>query len=118
MMKDLKKKNGEWRVIRMMEEIIGCKWSLHILGMIRKGICRPGALSRSIEGLSTKVLNERLTKMMRFGIIEKHSYPEIPPRVEYELTDFGGRIAVILDAIETLQEEMDSETGIEKELMS
>ena len=117
-MENMKKKNPERRVTRMVQGIVGCKWSLHILEMIRKGVCRPGALSRSIEGLSTKVLNERLTKMMRFGIIEKHSYPEIPPRVEYALTDFGRRIAVILDAIETLQEEIDSETGLDKELRS
>jgi DNA-binding HxlR family transcriptional regulator len=109
------KENPSFRASRMVEEIVGCKWSLHILARIRNGTCRPGALSRSIEGLSTKVLNERLAKMVRFGILEKHSYPEIPPRVEYTLTGFGSRIAGILDAIEDLQKEMDSESEVERE---
>jgi DNA-binding HxlR family transcriptional regulator len=55
-------------VMRIIEEIIGCKWSLHILAKIRTGVCRPGALTRSIDGLTTKVLNERLVKMLRFDI--------------------------------------------------
>jgi DNA-binding HxlR family transcriptional regulator len=54
-------------------------------------------------GLTTKVLNECLVRLTQFGIIEKQSYPEIPPRVEYRLTPFGQEFAVILDQIEALQ---------------
>ena len=50
---------------------------------IRGGVTRPGQLVRTAEGLTTKVLNERLSKLVRYGVLEKISYPEIPPRVEY-----------------------------------
>ncbi|MBM3394901.1 MAG: helix-turn-helix transcriptional regulator [Betaproteobacteria bacterium] len=90
-------------VAGMVESIVGCKWSLHVLQAVRQGVYRPGALQRSMAGLSTKVLNERLRKLARFGILEKIQYAEVPPRVEYHMTDFGRRFAVILDDIEALQ---------------
>jgi DNA-binding HxlR family transcriptional regulator len=94
-------------VARMVEEMVGCKWSVRLLALVRRGVCRPGAMERAIDGLTTKVLNERLAKMVRFGILEKRSYPEVPPRVEYALTEFGERFVVILDAIEDLQKHAD-----------
>ncbi len=94
-------------VSRMVEDIVGCKWSLAVLGAVRGGVCRPGALEHSIEGLSKKVLSERLAKLVRFGILEKQAYPELPPRVEYRLTPFGARFCGVLDGIEALQREID-----------
>jgi len=64
---------------------------------------------RSAPGLTAKVLNERLSKMLRFGILERVVYPEVPPRVEYRLTDFGWRFAGILDVIEDLQRSREEE---------
>ena len=87
----------------MVENVVGCKWSLTVIDMVRRGIRRPGEMERGTDGLSTKVLNERLRKLMHFGILEKCSYPEIPPRVEYSLTDFGTRFARILDEIHALE---------------
>ena len=78
-------------VARMVEDIVGCKWSLAVLGAVRGGVCRPGAMEHAIEGLSKKVLNERLSKLVRFGILEKQAYPELPPRVEYRFTPFGDK---------------------------
>lgn len=92
-------------VSRMVEDIVGCKWSLAVLGLVRQGVNRPGAMEHAIAGLTAKVLNERLRKLVRFGILEKVSYPEVPPRVEYRLTGFGRRFGGILDQIETLQRE-------------
>ena len=83
-----------------------CKWSLSVIGLIREGTNRPGAMERSVEGLTTKVLNERLRKLVRFGVLEKTIFPEIPPRVEYELTAFGKKFIGILDAIEELEEDL------------
>lgn len=91
----------------MVEDIIGCKWSLTVLTLVRQGVCRPGAMEHAIEGLSAKVLNERLRKLTRFGILEKRTYPEIPPRVEYRLTPFGDRFGSILDQIEAMENEPD-----------
>lgn len=93
----------------MVENIVGCKWSLEVIALVRQGITRPGAMTRAVDGLTTKVLNERLAKMVRFGILEKVSYPEVPPRVEYSFTDFGLKFIEILNAIDTLQQEVETE---------
>ena len=92
---------------RMVEDIVGCKWSLAVLCAVREGVARPGALEHRIEGISKKVLNERLAKLVRFGILSKHSYDELPPRVEYRLTHFGQRFCGLLDEVEALQRELE-----------
>jgi DNA-binding HxlR family transcriptional regulator len=86
----------------ILEGCLGCKWTLHVLKQVRAGVCRPGALERSIDGLTAKVLNERLVKLVNFGILWRASYPEIPPRVEYHLTAFGRRFVEVLDQLEQL----------------
>lgn len=93
---------------QMMESVVGCKWSLSVIDLIRNGVNRPGKMEHAIGGLSAKVLNERLRKLLHFGIIEKRVFAETPPRVEYYLTEFGGRFAGILDAIHTLQNTVES----------
>jgi DNA-binding HxlR family transcriptional regulator len=95
----------------IIENCVGCKWTLHILAQVRAGVCRPGQLERSAEGLTAKVLSERLQKLTRFGILEKRSFPEIPPRVEYSLTPFGERLMDILDQVELLQRERKGSVG-------
>ena len=67
-------------------------------------------MERSVKGLTTKVLNERLRKLVNFGLLERHAYAEIPPRVEYELTPFGRKFVRILDAIEELEAECGRQT--------
>ncbi|EMI52509.1 winged helix-turn-helix transcriptional regulator [Rhodopirellula sallentina] len=93
-------------VATILQNVLGCKWTLHILAQIRQNVNRPGELVRSADGLTTKVLNERLTKLIRFGILQKTSYPEVPPRVEYELTEFGKRFSNLLDEVDRLQNEL------------
>jgi len=93
-------------IAEMVESCLGCKWTLHILVQIRKGVCRPGELSRSAEGLTAKVLNERLRKLVRFGVLGRRSYPQIPPRVEYAFTPLGRRFIRVLDEIDRLQREL------------
>jgi len=88
---------------QMMESVVGCKWSLTVIDLIRHGVNRPGKMEHAIEGLSAKVLNERLRKLMHFGIIEKRVFAETPPHVEYYLTEFGRRFAGVLDAIAALE---------------
>ncbi|MFO1402414.1 MAG: helix-turn-helix domain-containing protein [Steroidobacteraceae bacterium] len=87
----------------MVEDIVGCKWSLCVLDLVNRGIVRPGAMQRSIRGLTTKVLNERLRKLVRFGILSRRVFAEVPPRVEYALTPFGRRFARLLEDIEALE---------------
>jgi DNA-binding HxlR family transcriptional regulator len=92
----------------MLEYIVGCKWSIRILTLIRQGVDRPGAMTRSIEGLTTKVQNDCLSKMVSFDILEKVAYPEVPPRVEYKLTQFGQWFVAVLDAVAELQQELEA----------
>lgn len=96
-------------VKRMVEDIIGCKWSLSVIDLVKEGINRPGAMERSVEGLTTKVLNERLRKLVGFGILSREVYPEIPPHVEYRLTGFGQKFLGVLDAIERLERELNEQ---------
>lgn len=85
------------------ESVIGCKWSRQILFSIAGGVVRPGAITRHIEGLTTKVQTDCLKKMTGFGILARQDYSEIPPRVEYQLTEIGERLLEILTTVEALQ---------------
>ena len=95
-------------VSEVVENVLGCKWTLHVLAQIRDGVNRPGQLVRSADGLTTKVLNERLAKLVRFGVLEKRSFPEVPPRVEYRITPFGRRLNRVLDEVLALQRDVDT----------
>jgi DNA-binding HxlR family transcriptional regulator len=99
-------KESSTSAAHMVEDVLGCKWTLRVLGAIRAGVVRPGALEREIRGISTKVLNERLRKLDRFGIIQRRAFPEVPPRVEYRLTVFGRRFLRVLDAVDALEREL------------
>jgi DNA-binding HxlR family transcriptional regulator len=90
-------------VSHMVEEVVGCKWSVTVLALITTGVSRPGAMQRRVRGLTAKVLNERLKKLLRFGIIEM--FAEVPPRVEYRLTAFGKRFNSVIAQIAALEEE-------------
>ena len=97
-------------VHQMVESIIGCKWSLTVLSLVRKGVLRPGEMEHAIDGLSGKVLNERLVKLVRFGILDKTSFPEVPPRVEYQLTPFGRHFITLIDQVDELQQTLERTT--------
>jgi len=90
----------------MIESIIGCKWSLTVLSLVRKGVCRPGEMEHAINGLSGKVLNERLSKLVRYGILDKASFAEVPPRVEYRISPFGNQFIRLIDEVDQLQQSL------------
>lgn len=102
------RKSAPEKSARMVETIYGCKWSLTVYQLLANNINRPGEMVKSVDGLSTKVLNQCLKKNIEFGILNKINYPEIPPRVEYEVTEFGQKFIRILDDIEKLQNEIDA----------
>jgi DNA-binding HxlR family transcriptional regulator len=64
---------------------------------------------RSIEGLTTKVLNQCLKKNTDFGILERISYNEVPPKVEYKVTEFGQKFMTVLEELEKLQREIEKQ---------
>lgn len=95
------------RVDTLLEDVLGCRWTVSVLRAVAKGVRRPGALERHIEGISTKVLGDRLRHFTRAGIFERVQFPEIPPRVEYYLSDFGKKFLKLLKEAEKLQTELD-----------
>ena len=96
---------------RMVETIVGCKWSLTVYQLLAAGIHRPGQMVRSVDGLSTKVLNACLKRNVEFGILERVAYNEVPPRVEYRVTPFGERFLTVIGAIEALQAAIDADAS-------
>jgi DNA-binding HxlR family transcriptional regulator len=95
----------------MVESIVGCKWSVRLLQLCAEGQTRPSALLRACPGLSAKVMNERLRKMVRFGILRRSVRGEkAPVQVEYALTPLGRRFLRILDEVRALQEAVDQGT--------
>ncbi|MBI5386031.1 MAG: helix-turn-helix transcriptional regulator [Verrucomicrobia bacterium] len=94
----------------LLEDVIGCRWTISVLRAVSKGVRRPGALQRHIDGISAKVLSDRLKHFQRAGIFERVVFPEIPPRVEYRLTPFGKKFSRLLDEVEKLQGQLDDGT--------
>ncbi len=74
-------------------EIIGSKWTALLVHDLSEGPRRFSELEHSCPGISPRTLSERLRALEHEEIVERHSYPESPPRVEYELTEKGARAA-------------------------
>lgn len=80
-------------------QVIGRKWTLLILRDLFDGTKRFGELSDSLGGISPKTLSERLRQLEEQGIIKRTIYAEVPPRVEYKLTERGESLRNILEAM-------------------
>lgn len=79
--------------------LIGDKWKVLILRDLRSGTKRFGELKKSVMGISQKVLTSNLRDMEKSGILTREVFPEVPPRVEYTLTDLGQSMMPIIDAM-------------------
>ncbi len=88
--------------------LIGDKWKVLILRDLLPGTKRFGELKKSIGSVSQKVLTSQLRDMENSGLVNRKVYPEVPPRVEYSLTDLGQSLKPILDAMRTWGEEYKS----------
>ena len=80
-------------------EIIGAKWTALLVHDLSEGSRRFSELEHSCPGISPRTLSERLRVLEAEGIVERHSYPESPPRVEYTLTDKGRGLLPIIHAM-------------------
>ena len=85
--------------------LISDKWKVLILRDLLTGTKRFGELKKSIGGVSQKVLTAQLRQMEENELITRTVYPEVPPRVEYTLTELGYSLKPILDAMWTWGEE-------------
>ena len=80
-------------------EIIGSKWTAIIVHDLSEGARRFSELERACPGISPRTLSERLDMLERQGIVGRQSFPESPPRVEYELTQKGKALLPIIHAM-------------------
>ena len=78
-------------------EIISGKWTLLIIRDLADGSLRFGELERSLEGISPRTLSLRLRALEEEGVLERRTYPEVPPRVEYALTDKGRALVPLIE---------------------
>jgi DNA-binding HxlR family transcriptional regulator len=80
-------------------EIVCGKWTLLLIRDLAAGRSRFCELERSLEGISPRTLSLRLRALEEEGIVERHTFSEVPPRVEYALTEKGAALLPIIDGM-------------------
>jgi DNA-binding HxlR family transcriptional regulator len=80
-------------------DVMGGKWKPLILWHLRDGTLRFGELRRTVSGISQKVLTQQLKELENDGLISRQIYSQIPPKVEYSLTELGLTVIPILQLI-------------------
>ena len=80
-------------------EVIGGKWKVVILCHLTKGTKRTSELKRSMPGITQKMLTQQLRELEDDGVIQRKVYNQVPPKVEYSLTDYGWSLESILDSL-------------------
>jgi DNA-binding HxlR family transcriptional regulator len=80
-------------------EILGTKWTALIVHELSEGARRFSEIEHACAGISPRTLSERLRALEQEGIIDRHSFAERPPRVEYQLTDKGTALLPCIDAM-------------------
>lgn len=85
--------------------LISDKWKVLILRDLLLGTKRFGELRKSVSGISQKILTAQLRDMEKNGLVSRKVYAEVPPRVEYSLTELGQSLKPVLDAMQAWGEE-------------
>lgn len=85
--------------VEMTLQLIGDKWKVLIIRDLLSGTKRFNELMRSVGGISQKVLTSNLRSLEASGLVNRKVYPEVPPRVEYSLTETGISLKPILDSM-------------------
>lgn len=80
--------------------MIGDKWALLLMPKLAEGPKRNGELIRALDGVSQKMLTQTLRDMERNGIVLRHDFRQVPPRVEYELTPLGKSLNAVVAALD------------------
>jgi DNA-binding HxlR family transcriptional regulator len=80
-------------------DLIGGRWKVLILRELVPGVRRFNDLHRSLHGITQKMLTQQLREMEEAGIVHREVYPQVPPKVEYSLTDRGKSLQPILNAM-------------------
>ncbi len=92
--------NSTCPVCRTAEVVCG-KWTLLVIRDLAAGSSRFCELERSLEGISPRTLSLRLRALEDEGVVERHTYPEVPPRVEYALTGKGEALVPLIEDMRT-----------------
>src|SRR4051794_29732670 len=90
--------NSDCPVCRTADIVCG-KWTLLVIRDLAEGRARFCELERSLEGISPRTLSLRLRALEEEGIVERRTFPEVPPRVEYALTDKGRALVPIVESM-------------------
>jgi DNA-binding HxlR family transcriptional regulator len=90
--------NSDCPVCRTADIVCG-KWTLLVIRDLAEGRCRFCELERSLEGISPRTLSLRLRALEEAGIVERQTFPEVPPRVEYALTEKGRALVPIVESM-------------------
>jgi DNA-binding HxlR family transcriptional regulator len=85
--------------VATMVQLVGSKWKLLILRNLLARPWRFNELKKDLDGISQKVLTDSLRSMEEDGIVVRTVYPEVPPRVEYALSDLGQSMRPVIDAM-------------------
>jgi DNA-binding HxlR family transcriptional regulator len=80
-------------------DVVCRKWTLQVIRDLSEGRSRFCELERSLAGISPRTLSLRLRALEEEGIVERHTFPEVPPRVEYSLTEKGRALLPIIEAM-------------------
>ena len=80
-------------------EVIGGRWKVLILRELMPGVRRFNELHRSLHGVTQKMLTQQLRELEADGLIHREVYPQVPPKVEYSLTQTGETLATVLKAM-------------------
>jgi DNA-binding HxlR family transcriptional regulator len=80
----------------LMAEVLYGKWKIRLLWFLHEGYQRPSELHRKIPDASRRVLNIQMNELEEHGLVSKIIFPQVPPKVEYSLTEFGKTIIPII----------------------
>ncbi len=85
--------------LHLTKEVLNGKWKPALLHAISIDIKRPSELVRVLPGATRRVLNVQLKELEMHGMVEKKTYPQLPPKVEYSLTEIGWSLMPVIDAL-------------------
>ncbi|MFD0589698.1 winged helix-turn-helix transcriptional regulator [Paenibacillus sp. GCM10027627] len=85
--------------IEVVLDVIGGKWKTHILYHLTRGPIRTGELLRLVTGITQKMLTEQLRELEQDGLVIRKVYNQVPPKVEYSLTEYGESLKEVLKVL-------------------
>jgi DNA-binding HxlR family transcriptional regulator len=102
--------NSDCPVCRTADVVCG-KWTLLVIRDLAEGRARFCELERSLEGISPRTLSLRLRALEEEGIVERRTFPEVPPRVEYALTEKGRALVPLIESMRVYGREWLNDDG-------